>query len=183
MKNFAIRQAAIQDAVPIARVQVASWRSTYAGLLSRNYLETLDPDERSEQWQLRISMGVGTFLVAEDDSGIFGFLAGGSIRKAIQRYDAELYAIYLLREKQRLGAGQALVCQLAEELAVQGYQSMVVWILAENPSRGFYEHLGGIPVAQDDIEIGGEKFPEVAYGWPSLTPLKKRVYSQESKSP
>lgn len=170
--NFVIRKASVSDAAAIARVQVASWRSTYPGLVSQSYLDALDAEERSQQWRLRISRGIGIFLVATDDSGIFGFLSGGSIRKPIDGYDAELYAIYLSAEKQGMGAGRELLSQLAKELDSGNYKSLTVWILAENSSRGFYEHLGGTLIARDEVEIGGELLPEVAYGWPSLDALK-----------
>lgn len=169
--TFSIRNAALQDAASIARVQVASWRSTYRGLVSENYLSSLDAEERAQQWELRLSQAAGTFLVVADSDGIFGFLAGGAIRQKIEGYDAELYAIYLLKEKQKAGAGRALVHRLAHELKIQGYQAMSVWILSGNSARGFYEHLGGVLIARDEIEIGGELLPEVAYGWPSLDVL------------
>lgn len=171
---FAIRDAVPQDASSIAQVQVKSWQSTYRGLLPQGYLDSLDAAERAEQWQMRLSRGIGFFLVVEDKSGIFGFLAGGNIRKPIAGYDAELYAIYLIREKQRMGAGRALVSAFAARLEAKGYNSLAVWILAGNISRGFYENLGGILIARDEVELGGELVPEVAYGWPSLQDLRKR---------
>lgn len=169
--TFTIREATVQDAEAIAEVQVASWRSTYRGLVSSYYLDSLGVADRAQQWKLRLNQGAGIFSVAEDSSGLFGFLAGGAIRQQIDGYDAELYAIYLLKEKQGLGAGLALVRKCAQKLKDKGYQGMSVWILSGNSSRGFYERLGGVLIARDEIEIGGELLPEVAYGWPSLDTL------------
>jgi hypothetical protein len=45
---------------------------------------------------------------------------------------------------------------------------MGVWVLALNPSRRFYERLGGKFIGQQQIERGGQTFIEVAYGWQSL---------------
>jgi hypothetical protein len=45
---------------------------------------------------------------------------------------------------------------------------MVVWVLKQNPARGFYKALGGTPVAQKPIQIGGFELIEVAYGWTEL---------------
>lgn len=171
---FSIREATPQDASAIAQVQVASWRSTYSGLLSNHYLDSLDASERAEQWQLRLMQRSGIFLIVEDSSGLFGFAAGGPLRSGIVGYDAELYAIYLLRDKQGIGAGRSLVCAFAQQLAAESYQTMVVWSLSANPSRGFYERLGGLLIAEDHIEIGGELLPEVAYGWASLGDLIDR---------
>jgi len=49
---------------------------------------------------------------------------------------------------------------------------MVLWVFAENRSaRGFYESLGGMPVAEDSFEIDGARLSEVAYGWKDLGAL------------
>ena len=45
---------------------------------------------------------------------------------------------------------------------------MAVWVLALNPSKRFYECLGGKAIGQQQIERGGQRFIEVAYGWQSL---------------
>jgi hypothetical protein len=45
---------------------------------------------------------------------------------------------------------------------------MYVWVLRENPSRGFYEHLGGTTLNACEIEIGGKSLEELSYGWPDL---------------
>jgi hypothetical protein len=42
---------------------------------------------------------------------------------------------------------------------------MIVWVLADNPARRFYEALDGQYVGERDIEIDGVKLREVAYGW------------------
>lgn len=46
-----------------------------------------------------------------------------------------------------------------------GLPSMLVWVLAANPARSFYERLGGKRVRGSRIEIGGELLDEVGYGW------------------
>jgi hypothetical protein len=45
----------------------------------------------------------------------------------------------------------------------------VVWVLAENPARRFYEALGGKIVFEKRIEIGGASLVEVAYGWEEMS--------------
>jgi hypothetical protein len=46
-----------------------------------------------------------------------------------------------------------------------------VWVLEKNPAVGFYSRLGGSPIAQKKIEIGGVELQEIALGWPSLESL------------
>jgi hypothetical protein len=48
---------------------------------------------------------------------------------------------------------------------------MMVWVLADNPSRAFYERLGGEPLAEKLIEWAGVQLVEVALGWRELAGL------------
>ena len=104
--------------------------------------------------------------VAEDEQGrIVGFIAGGLNRDASKEYIGELYAIYILKEAQGHGVGKKLTRALVERLIQEHYYSMLVWVLADNPSRRFYEALGGQYVSTKQIEIGGVMLDEVSYGW------------------
>lgn len=51
---------------------------------------------------------------------------------------------------------------------------MLVWVLAENPFRRFYEALGGQYVRTEQFELGGAMLDEVAYGWRDIRTLLKR---------
>ena len=43
---------------------------------------------------------------------------------------------------------------------------MLCWVLTENPrGRGFYEYRGGVLLGEREIELGGAKLWEVAYGF------------------
>src|SRR5260370_30929542 len=103
--NLTIRRAKIEDAAAIANVQVESWKTTYAGIVSDVFLTALNKEERTQSWQEQIRAANISIFVAEEETGIFGFAAGGEVREQLDVYDAELYAIYLLRERQRQGVG------------------------------------------------------------------------------
>jgi L-amino acid N-acyltransferase YncA len=166
-----IRPTRIEDADQIARVQVESWKSTYAGIVPAAYLASLTPQSRIDSWKKQLHAGTTLIFVAEDETGIFGFVSGGALRDSVPGYDAELYAIYLLQQRQRAGVGRALLQKLAGQLQANGFQSMIVWVLARNPSLGFYTRLGGTQVASKVIEIGGAQLTEVAFGWPNIAEL------------
>ena len=95
-------------------------------------------------------------------------MACGREREQKGTYEGEIYAIYLLAEHQGKGWGKRLFQEAAERLVAEGMHSMMLWVLAENPTRGFYEALGGAALDAKDIEIGGATLVEVAYGWDSL---------------
>jgi ribosomal protein S18 acetylase RimI-like enzyme len=169
--NLTIRKADIEDAAAIAHVHVESWKTTYAGIVSDVFLASLNKEVRTQSWQEQILTANISILVAEDETGIFGFAAGGKIREKLDDYDAELYAIYLLRERQKQGAGRTLCLTLASALQTKGFTSMIVWVLEQNPSVSFYERLGAVQIARKVIDIGGADLQELAFGWPSLDRL------------
>ena len=166
--KFTVRQAQIADANDIGFVQVESWRTTYAGIVPDAYLASLSGKSRAERWREQFHDETTLIFVAQDQAGVFGFVSGGKLRDPIEGYDAELYAIYLLQNKQRRGAGRILFRKLAETLHMRDFRSLIVWVLARNPSAGFYAHLGGTPVAEKLIDIGGVQLTETAFGWTSL---------------
>jgi ribosomal protein S18 acetylase RimI-like enzyme len=167
--TFSIRRASVEDAFSIASVQAATWKTTYRTIIPDEFLDSMDVEAGSERWAERIGEGQATILVAENSSSLFGFAAGGKLRETIDGYDAELYAIYLLKDRQRRGAGRGLVQKLVEELRAAQLSSMIVWVLAQNPAVEFYKRLGAVPVAEKTIDIGGRSLQDLAFGWPDLS--------------
>ena len=167
-----IRQANPKDAPRIAWVHLESWKTTYPGIVPQSYMDGLKVETGIQNWRERLTQADGPIVfVAEDEAEIFGFAAGGTMIHPVDGFDGELGAIYLLLSHQRRGAGAALVRRMASALVERGFLSMVVWVLKANPSRRFYERMGGVLVAEQGIEIGGVTLPEVAYGWKDLREL------------
>ncbi|WP_273852352.1 GNAT family N-acetyltransferase [Guptibacillus spartinae] len=165
-----IRKATKDDALAIATVHVNSWRTTYQVLIPEDYLNSLDIQIREARWQKMIEAG-STIFVAVDQGEIMGFATGGQNRSETYQYDGELYAIYLLKEAQRKGAGKKLLCSVAKELKKESCHSMLVWVLNGNPASQFYQSFQPIEIAQEEIEIAGKKLYETAFGWSNLDDL------------
>src|ERR1700681_943783 len=107
-----IRPADVDDASEIARVHVASWRSTYRGLLPAEFLESLTEAGYTDRWRRFIAERSGPVFVAHEGPGrgdVVGFASGGRERAGETGYAGELYAIYLLDSAQRRGYGRDLV--------------------------------------------------------------------------
>lgn len=173
-QGMRIREADANDAAAIAKVHVDSWRTTYIGILPDGYLANMSYEGRERAWRNNFNKrGRREFVyVAEEEKGeIVGFASGGPERSGDSPYQGELYAVYFLKNFQRQGIGRQLSLAVARRLLQTGYDSMWVWVLAQNPSRGFYEALGGEVVSEKSIEVGGAKLAEVAYGWKDLRPL------------
>ena len=110
-------------------------------------------------------------FVAEVDGRVVGFADCGPVRDSEKDYMGELYAIYVNQAMQRKGIGRMLCREVARNLMSRGLDSMLVWVLAENRFRKFYERLGGQRVRTRDITIGGKTLTEWGYGWKSLASL------------
>jgi GNAT superfamily N-acetyltransferase len=176
-----VRKARISDAEAIAKVHVQSWRETYPGIVSEEYLKRLSVKDREAAWSKNLEDQSERFnFVAENTSvGVVGFSSGGPLRGEAQSfapalpenakaaYDGEFYAIYLLKAFQKSGSGRALFEAVVKELKQRGFKSMLVWVLKDNPACAFYEAMGGRLLGQTKITIDKE-LDELAYGWESL---------------
>ena len=117
-----IRRAVLSDAPGIARVDVDSWRSTYAGLVPDDFLASYDYSEREGARRTLLADESRVTYVAEHRrNGIVGFLSGGPSRMDDMTHAGELYAIYLLEQYQRQGIGRRLVRELCTWLLSQGH--------------------------------------------------------------
>ena len=166
--QFQIRPAQPADARDIAHVHVESWKTTYPGIVPETYIASINEEDSERNWRQWLEANASQVFVSVDESGIFGFIGGGPIREALGEYDAELYAIYLLENRQQQGVGRALVRTLAASLHAQGLKSMIVWALQENSAVEFYKHLGAVPIMTKTVNIGCKDLPDVALGWSSL---------------
>ena len=172
--NIHIREAGLEDASSIARVRVASWQSTYHGIIPQNYLDSLSTAEYLGHWQgiLAANGRQGYTCVAENEAGeIIGFALGGGERSLDPKFEGELYALYIMETYQRRGIGRNLVFTIAGYLVHEGINSMLAWVLSDNPACAFYEALGGEPVYEKPMMISGKELKQIAYGWSNLFPL------------
>lgn len=168
-----VREARLPDAPNISQVHVDSWRTTYAGIVPEDFLAGMSYEDFEARWHGWLEVEESVVYVAESPSaGIVGFAFGGPQREEdYSAYEGELYAAYLLVEHQRKGLGRHLLGAVAKGLATQEKISMLAWVLAENPSRHFYEVVGGKLLGREEIEIGGVMLEEVAYGWEDVRVL------------
>jgi len=176
-----IREATAMDGLAVARIQIETWRASYAGLLPKEYLIDLSLEERGAWWREVIGRKrEGHTLVAQLPGGgpIVGFGSCGAPRRkqpppqrpgqAAGQRQGEVYTLYVDLDWQNRGIGRQLLGRLFEELVAQGCTSAVIQVLAANPSRYFYEAMGGAQVAEGHDYFAGAKLEILAYGWRDL---------------
>lgn len=172
-----IRAAEIGDAPAIAHVHVNSWRTTYPGLMPAEILKNLSVERRENYWRNVLSQtNASEFVYVADVEGVgvVGFASGGPERSQHEVYKGELYAIYLLQEHQSKGIGRGLFDAVVKHLAAQGHDSMMLWVLKDNPAMQFYAAMGGVQLGEKNERLNDEVLTEFSYGWDDIGALASR---------
>lgn len=170
-----IREATPHDGDVIARIHVETWRSTYAGILPDAYLVSMDLARQRRLWRQSLQGGGRGHhshhaIVAEQAGGeIVGFASCGPARReALPRnspYDGEVYTLYVALDHQSQGHGKHLLEACFGTLRDQDKTAVIVWVLAANPARFFYEAQGGRKAAERIESFAGAELQELAFGW------------------
>lgn len=163
-----IRVMTMADCHHVSEIRVAGWRTAYAGLVPRSYLDAMHVDEDAEKRRAMLSNPDNPVrnLIAERAGQVVGWAAYGPYRDGEVRTDeAELYAIYVRPGHFGTGVGTALLRASTERCATVGHDRMLLWVLKENtPARRFYEHHGFTPDGTEEpFEVDGVEVPEVRY--------------------
>jgi len=169
-----IRRAVAKDAASIAKVHIDAWLTTYQGIVPDRHLSNLSYDRSQRMWEATLldPKSQDAVYVAEGDSqNIVGYASCGPDRDNDPTYKGEVYGLYVLQKIQRTGIGKRLMAAAVSDLKSRGFNSMIVWVLAANPSRRFYERLGGDHIQTRNITIGGKQLEEYGYGWKNLDSL------------
>lgn len=175
-QQIRIREAVEPDAFGTACVEVDGWRATYQAIMPNEVLAQRTYEVRERYWaevlRTASSQNKALYVAEGADRQIIGFGYVGPERQGDPIYRGELYGLYVLPEYQRRGIGQALTRIAVDHLATAGIHSLLVWVLAANPYRRFYEKLGGNLLRQERLNIGGRQLESIAYGWPETRALR-----------
>lgn len=182
-----VRRARPGDAAAIGAVHVSAWRNTYAGVLPDDYLAGLSPLRHAAGYERAIAdrrNGHAMFVAVASgpdappgrpeggDGGgaVVGFVSGGRGRRPglcgePAAGSGEVETLYLLDDYRDRGIGRRLMRAMAAHLAAVGCRSAVLWVLSDNPTRWFYQRLGGRAAAREVIRFAGRQVEQTAYLW------------------
>nr|WBO81322.1 GNAT family N-acetyltransferase [Streptomyces sp. SBE_14.2] len=168
MTGVRVREMVYDDCDRVAEIRVTGWRTAYAGLVPRSYLDSLDIEEDAARHRARFTSADGSAvnLIAEHDGKPVGWSCHGPYRDGDTRTaDAELYAIYVDPAHWGRGAGQALLAESLHRCTAASHPRMLLWVLQHNtPARRFYERSGFRPDGTEEpFEVDGVPVPEVRY--------------------
>jgi ribosomal protein S18 acetylase RimI-like enzyme len=179
-----IRRARVSDAGAIGAVHVAAWRSAYPGILDDDYLAGLSEErhagfyarailDRRDGHAVFVAMAAGADQPGDSlgpEPAVVGFASGGRARRH-GLADGEIETLYVLDDFRDRGVGRRLMRAMAAHLAAIGCRSAMLWVLRENPSRWFYQRLGGRAAAQDVIRVAGRPVEQTALVWDPIDGL------------
>ena len=86
--------------------------------------------------------------------------------------EGEISLLYVLDDWRERGIGRRLMRAAGTYLAAAGCASAFLWVLRDNPSRWFYERLGGRASAEGTIRFAGRDLAQTAYVW---NPIERLV--------
>ncbi|MGE5292899.1 MAG: N-acetyltransferase family protein [Micromonosporaceae bacterium] len=171
-----VRPARPSDAADLARIQVASWRAGYSGLVPVPVLEELTNPAAEDRWRAqwhaaitgpptgrhRVLVAVETVDAAEGGEGreriVAGFTSFGPATDPDRwpATDAELYELRVDPERTGRGHGSRLLNALADAVTEDGFQTLCAWALESDEAlREFLASAGWQPDgARRNLDMG-----------------------------
>ena len=155
MSGGFVRAARAADAEGLARVQVASWQASFAGLVPDAVIAELCGDaavgQFAERWRDAISAPptskhrVHVAVEQPGDPEILGFAASGPAtdEDLWPGTDGGLYELHVTPAVADSGHDQRLLNAVADTFVEDGFSAAYTWALAEDAARiGFLEAAG-----------------------------------------
>jgi 3-deoxy-manno-octulosonate cytidylyltransferase (CMP-KDO synthetase) len=168
-QKITYRRASKEDVPAVAKAHVESWQKSFPGIAPQEFLDEMSVETREQAFKQAFEKPGYKMFVAEDsERGIVGFADFGAPDVKNSRYEAALYAIYLLQEYQRQGIGENLFRLCQKEMISDGFNSMYLDALEASPYRSFYEKMGGHVKGQGNHFLGDIEYQTVIYGWDNL---------------
>ncbi len=149
MTSVTFRDITAGDAVLVAALHAASWRSAYRGILSDAYLASDVDFERAEFWRQRLGV-----LSDADHFGLIAMHHGAPIGFVFVTRDADpiwgslIDNLHVSAAMRSAGIGQRLLVAAADGIATRRWGHRVhLWVYDANVrARAFYARLGGTEV-------------------------------------
>jgi len=145
--EFAIRDAAIEDAPAIARVNYLTWLHAYRGIVPDSELDSLNMQSLTEQWRQNLNAahsrdGCLVAIVRDDLIAYSRFYPSEDSDDDPHRV-VTIGSMYVDPKSQGKGIGRKLMGEILAAAKTHGYTEATLHVLAGNErARKFYEYLG-----------------------------------------
>lgn len=164
-----IRRGLPGDEAELASCHTHAWQQSYRGLVPNEILDSRPLSFRPRMlWWRSVVSGktpAAVFVAESAQHGIVGFCAVEPARDESHRGKGEIGAIYCLNEYKGKGIGAALFRAACGHLKTQGFPSVYLWVLKNNPTINFYRKMGGTQMLEEKtIDLGGP-LSEIGFEW------------------
>lgn len=170
--DIVVRPALASDVGRLGRVRTASWQNAYGSILPQAELDRLDPARATARFRRVIGVRSQSLLVVHRPSQpVFGYAWAGPQKDRSLGFAGEVYELYLHPAEQGRGGGRQLLSAMLWRLAERTLWPTVIWVLADNPARHFYEACGGQQVLAGSVMVAGKRLPRLGFSWDNFLPL------------
>jgi GNAT superfamily N-acetyltransferase len=165
------RPARSSDARQIALLHADSWRRTYRGLFSDDFLNYEADADRTRVWNERLGCSrADQFVCVAEDSGIVkGFIC--VYGNEDPEWGSLIDNLHVTFTSKRQGLGTMLMTEAFKWLeSIFATEPIYLWVMENNaPARQFYEKLGASNAGAIDKAnpVGGGSAMNCRYTWPS----------------
>jgi GNAT superfamily N-acetyltransferase len=163
-----VRPARASEAGHLARIQVASWRHGFAGIVPEALLAQLTSDEAEGVWRDRWREAITSpptsrhhvlaAVTGAPERQVAGFASAGPATDA-DRWpgtDGEVYELRISPERVGCGHGSRLLQAVADTLTEDGFRTISIWALeADTALLRFLESAGwAADGARGELDVG-----------------------------
>ena len=154
--NYVIEKLNLNNVEFYARVNALAWKQSYKGIVDNDFLELINQEDEIGKAIQNLKEGLNDdsrrFLLKVDNEYV------GILRVRKTKYEkyfscGELGALYLLDNVKNKGFGKILFNKAIKELIDMGHKDMIIGCLVDNPSNGFYKHVGGKLVDNSPLKL------------------------------
>ena len=169
-----IRDARVEDCEALGLITVAASHSAFIGAVPESAIDfSWTPAKSAAGWRRSFSRNTDRgqrIRVIETEGRVVGFVWFAPWAESAG-CDASIAGLYVLPTCHRQGIGRKLLRDAARELRRDGARSLEIGCVRENPSCGFYRHLGGVEVGRRPVRVDAFDTEEVLFGWSDISVL------------
>lgn len=142
--NIAIRKALIGDEKTLAYIQIESWKSAFADIISEeDMIKYTNIIKAEEMYSNVLNSDYAKVSILEIDSKPHCIAAWSKARNPEFSDSAELICIHSLCDNRGKGYGSEMMKHILEEIKNSGYENVLLWVFEKNNrARCFYEKHG-----------------------------------------
>ena len=158
--NITIRKAKLGDEKILAYIQIESWKSAFADIISAEDMKRCTDIEKAEaMYENILKSGCAEMSILEIDGTPHCIAAWSKARNPQFSDCAELICIHSLNENRGKGYGSMMMNHILKEIQDSEYDSVILWVFEKNTrARRFYENHGfeltdNTQISYDAVEV------------------------------